>query len=238
MLMQKKRCQRYNGPEGWVFLVQFGTPNAMNGHGFDKKEIFQSGSIKSSPCPQGLHWGWVGSSIFRARPFASGTEEKNSSVLCLWESGLIFFYTFLAINRDWSSYKVLGNPLELGKEEHSDTPGRASQDCVHDCQGNNATVSILRYAALHMNWWQSKLNSKLTCDPPLKARKPKTRMNPPSPARGTEWPGMFTGFPFTNLGTVKHLVRMTNKCGQSIVQFNCVPWLRHLIIRMTKNVDT
>ena len=110
---------------------------------------------------------------------------------------------FLAINRDWSSYKVLGNPLELGQEEHSNASGRASQDCVHDCQCDNATVSILRYAALHMNWWQSKLNPKLTCDPPLKARKPKTRMNPPSPARGTEWPGIFTGFPFTNLGKLR-----------------------------------
>ena len=157
MLMQKKHCQRYNGPQGWVFLVQFGTLNAMSGHGFDKKkEMIQ---LKSSPCPQGLHWGWVGSSIFRARPFASGTGKKVQCFPCEREWVDILIYIFLAMNRDWSSYKVLGNPLELGKEEHSNAPGRTSQDCVHDCQGNNATVSILRYAALHMNWWQSKLNS-------------------------------------------------------------------------------
>ena len=133
------------------------------------------------------------------------------------------------MNRDWSSYKVLGNPLELGKEEHSNASGRASQDCVHDCQGNNATVSILWYAALQMKLVAIKVKPKVdTWDPPLKARKPKTRMNPPSPARGTEWPGMFTGFPFTNLGKVRHLVRMTKKWGQLIAQFNCVPWLWHL----------
>ena len=158
-LMQKKHCQRYNGSKGWVFLVQCGTLNAMNGHGFDeKKEMIQSGSIKSSPCPQGLHWGWVGSSIFHARPFASGTGKKQFSAFLVRD----ILIHFLAVNRDWSSYKVLGNPLELGKEEHSNAPGRTSQDCVHDCQGHNATVSILRYAALHMNWWQSKLNPMLT----------------------------------------------------------------------------
>ena len=30
----------------------------------------------------------------------------------------------------------------------------------------------------------------LPCGPPLKARKPKIRMKPPSPARGTEWPSI------------------------------------------------
>ena len=159
MLMQKKYCQRSNGSKGWVFLVQFGTLNAMSGHGFDKKkEMIQ---LKSSPCPQGLHWGWVGSSIFHARPFASGTGKKQFTALLVTEWVDILKH-FLAINRDWSSYKVLGNPLELGEQEHSNASGWASQDCVHDCQGDNATVSILRYAALHMNWWQSKLNPMLT----------------------------------------------------------------------------
>ena len=41
-----------------------------------------------------------------------------------------------------------------------------------------------------------------TWDPPLKARNPKTRMKPPSPARGTEWPGISTGFPSVNLQMV------------------------------------
>ena len=34
------------------------------------------------------------------------------------------------------------------------------------------------------------------CEPPLKARKPKMRMKPPSPASGTEWPGISIGSPF------------------------------------------
>ena len=33
-------------------------------------------------------------------------------------------------------------------------------------------------------------------EPPLNARKPKMRMKPPRPARGTEWPGMSMGSPF------------------------------------------
>ena len=45
-----------------------------------------------------------------------------------------------------------------------------------------------------------------TCDPPLKARNPKTRMKPPSPARGTEWPGISTGFPSMNLQMVMVMV--------------------------------
>ena len=64
------------------------------------------------------------------------------------------------MNRDWSSYKVLGNPLELGKEEHSNASGWASQDCVHDCQGDNATVSILRYAALQIKLVAIKVKPK------------------------------------------------------------------------------
>ena len=120
--------------------------------------MIQSGSIKSSPCPQGLHWGWVGSSIFRARPFASGTEEKKQFSAFLVRDIVIHF---LEVNRDWSSYKVLGNPLELGKEEHSNASGRASQDCVHDCQGNNATVSILRYAALQIKLVAIKVKPKV-----------------------------------------------------------------------------
>ena len=35
----------------------------------------------------------------------------------------------------------------------------------------------------------------LPCLAPLEARNPKTRMKAPRAARGTEWPGMLTGFP-------------------------------------------
>ena len=37
-----------------------------------------------------------------------------------------------------------------------------------------------------------------TCDPPLKAKNPKRRMNPPIAAIGTECPGMSTGLPFSS----------------------------------------
>ena len=107
MLSQKKHCQRYNGPQGWVFSVQFGTLNAMSGHGFDKKkEMIQ---LKSSPCPQGLHWGWVGSSIFHARPFASGTGKK-SSVLSMWERVGGYSYTFFW---QWIEIEVLTKFLAI-----------------------------------------------------------------------------------------------------------------------------
>ena len=34
-------------------------------------------------------------------------------------------------------------------------------------------------------------------DPPLNAKNPNKRINPPKPARGTEWPGISTGLPKT-----------------------------------------
>ena len=57
--------------------------------------------------------------------------------------------------------------------------------------------------------WQIRVGRKPkseTWDPPLKARNPKTRMKPPSPARGTEWPGISTGFPSVNLQMVMVMV--------------------------------
>ena len=153
------------------------------------------------------------------------------------------------MNRD--SYKVLGNPLELGEEEHSNASGWASQDCVHDCQGNNATVSILRYAALHMNWWHSKLNSKWHLGSSVEGKETKNKDEPSKSSkrhrvtRDVYWLPIYKPWnseafgqddkqvwtincPIQLCSLIEAFDQDDKKCGHLIVQFNCVPWLWHL----------
>ena len=68
------------------------------------------------------------------------------------------------------------------QEFHS--PSKLSLNDGHHPVGSR--VSMLRFKMY------------ITCDPPLKARNPKMRMNPPRAAKGTEWPGMSLGLPLAS----------------------------------------
>ena len=55
----------------------------------------------------------------------------------------------------------------------------------------NKVVLLILYYNTRREDKTKKVNP--TWDPPLKAKKPKSRINPPNPAKGTECPGISIG---------------------------------------------
>ena len=78
--------------------------------------------------------------------------------------------------------------VELVDEEDSETSSGGTEDGVDDGQGDNAAVVRSGDAALECGniIIHQAIHGRQTWEPPLNARNPKMRINPPRPARGTE----------------------------------------------------